>query len=169
VHDYKRPELLLEIARRLPQRRFIMIGGSAAPGGLLRSGYFEGIRDAAARLQNVEFAGFLPLEDVEKYFDRGRVLVNTSSYEGMPNTFLQAWARGIPTVATVDVGARMDGKEFYKTFSSVEEGAAEIERLFADELHWARASARCLAYFESEHSTSEVLSRYRRLFEEILQ
>lgn len=169
VHDYKRPELLLEIARRLPQRRFVMIGGSAAPGGLLRSGYFEGIRDAAARLPNVEFAGFLPLAEVEKRFARGRVLLNTSAYEGMPNTFLQAWARGVPTVATVDVGARMDGKELYKTFASVEDGAAEIERLFADELHWARASARCLEYFESEHSSHEVLGRYERLFEEILQ
>jgi len=169
VHDYKRPELLLELARRLPHRRFVMIGGSAAPGGLLKSGYFEGIREAAARLPNVEFAGFLPLQDVEKQFDGGRVLVNTSLYEGMPNTFLQAWARGIPTVATVDVGARMEGKEFYKTFSAVEDGAAEIERLFADELHWARASARCLEYFEREHSSGEVLSRYARLFEEILQ
>jgi glycosyltransferase involved in cell wall biosynthesis len=167
VHDYKRPEMLLEIARRLPQRRFVMIGGSAAPGTLLKSGYFEGIRDAAARLPNVEFTGFLPLEDVEKHFDRGRVLLNTSVYEGMPNTFLQAWARGIPTVATVDVGARIEGHELYKTFSSVEDGAAEVERLFGDELHWARASARCLEYFNSEHSSDEVLRRYSQLFEEI--
>jgi glycosyltransferase involved in cell wall biosynthesis len=166
VHDYKRPELLLELARRLPHRRFMMIGGSAAPGGLLRSGYYEGIRDAAARLPNVEFAGFLPLQEVEKHFDGGRVLLNTSSYEGMPNTFLQAWARGIPTVATVDVGARIDGKELYKTFTGVEDGAAEIERLFADKLHWARASARCLEYFNREHSSDEVLRRYSRLFDQ---
>jgi glycosyltransferase involved in cell wall biosynthesis len=169
VHDYKRPEMLLEIARRLPHRRFVMVGGSAAPGGMLRSGYFESIRDAAALLPNLEFKGFLPLADVEKQFDRGHVLLNTSVYEGMPNIFLQAWARGIPTVATVDVGARVDGKEIYRTISSAEEGAAEVERLFADELHWARASTRCLEYFEREHSPSEVIARYERLFEEVLQ
>jgi glycosyltransferase involved in cell wall biosynthesis len=167
VHDYKRPEMLLELARRLPQRRFVMIGGSAAPGERLRRGYFEGISDAAAKLPNVELTGFLPLAEVEPWFDRCRVLVNTSVYEGMPNTFLQAWARGIPTVATVDVGARLEGKELYKKFSDIDEAAREIERLFADELHWARVSARCLEYFNREHSSDEALRRYSQVFEEL--
>jgi glycosyltransferase involved in cell wall biosynthesis len=166
VHDYKRPEMLLELARRLPHRRFVMIGGSAAPGERLLPGYFEMIREEAAKLPNVEMIGFLPLAEVEPWFDRGRVLVNTSIYEGMPNTFLQAWARGIPTVATVDVGARVNGKPVYPTFLEIEEAAAEIERLFADDLHWARASARCLDYFNREHSSDEVLRRYSRLFDQ---
>lgn len=164
VHDYKRPELLLEIARRLPQRRFVMIGGSAAPGERLRHGYYERIRDAAAKLPNVEFLGFLPLAEVEPWFDRARVLVNTSVYEGMPNTFLQAWARGVPTVATVDVGARLEGKTFYLKTENMDEAAAEVEALFADQLHWARSSARCREYFDREHSGAEVLARYERLF-----
>jgi glycosyltransferase involved in cell wall biosynthesis len=167
VHDYKQPELLLELARRLPNRRFVMIGGSAAPGERLHPGYYEAIRDQAAKLPNVEMIGFLPLEQVEAWFDRGRVLVNTSVYEGMPNTFLQAWARGIPTVATVDVGARLNGKAVYEKFTRIEEGAAEIERLCTDDLHWARASVRCLEYFNREHSSNEVLRRYTRLFDEL--
>jgi glycosyltransferase involved in cell wall biosynthesis len=167
VHDYKQPELLLDLARRLPGRRFVMIGGSAAPGERLHPGYYEAIRDQAAKLPNVEMTGFLPLEQVEPWFDRGRVLVNTSVYEGMPNTFLQAWARGIPTVATVDVGARVNGKAVYEKFTRIEEGAAEIERLCTDDLYWARASARCLEYFNREHSSNEVLRRYARLFDEL--
>jgi glycosyltransferase involved in cell wall biosynthesis len=167
VHDYKRPEMVLELARRLPRRRFIVVGGPAAPGERLREGYFETIRDAAARLPNVEFKGFLPLPEVERCFDRGRVLVNTSVYEGMPNTFLQAWARGIPTVATVDVGATLDGQPLYTKFGNLDEAEAAIERLCSDELHWARASARCLEYFNREHSSDEVLRRYGNLFEEL--
>jgi glycosyltransferase involved in cell wall biosynthesis len=169
VHDYKRPELLLELARRLPRRHFIMIGGSAAPGERLRPGYYESIRDAAARLPNVEFKGFLPLEEVERWYDRGRVLVNTSYYEGMPNTFLQAWARGIPTVATVDVGAKLDGSSLYKTFNHVEEGQGEIERLFNDQAHWNRASERVQRYFDHQHSSAEVLQRYERLFDGLMR
>ena len=166
VHAYKRPELVLELARRLPHRRFIMIGGSAT-GEELVAGYFEAIRDAAARLPNVEFKGFQPLEEVERWYDQGRVLVNTSLYEGMPNTFLQAWARGIPTVATVDVGAKVDGLSLYRKFDIPEEAEGEIERLFNDQLHWERASARVRRYFDSQHSSAEVLRRYAALFEEM--
>jgi glycosyltransferase involved in cell wall biosynthesis len=157
--------MLIEIARRLPHRRFVMIGGSAAPGERLRHGYFEGIRDAAAKLPNVEFKGFMPLAEVESWFDRASVLVNTSVYEGMPNIFLQAWARGIPTVATVDVGA----ESIYKKIKNEEEAAEEIEQLVTDELHWARASARCREYFERSHSSTEVLARYGRVFDELVR
>lgn len=167
IHDYKRPEILLDIARRLPHRRFVMIGGSAAPGERLRNGYFETIREQAAKLPNMEFKGFLPLAEVEPWFDRSRVLVNTSIREGMPNTFMQAWARGLPAVATVDVGARLGEKEIYRQIAGAEDAAAEIERLFDDELYWSRASARCREYFDAAHSSAEVLARYARLFDEL--
>jgi glycosyltransferase involved in cell wall biosynthesis len=167
VHDYKRPELFLEMARRLPQRRFVMIGGSSTPGTRLKPGYFERVREQAAGLPNVEFKGFLPLAEVEPWFDRARVLVNTSVYEGMPNTFMQAWARGVPTVATVDVGAKLEGRGIYPVVAGAEEGAAEVERLFAEDLHWARASARCREYFDRWHSGAEVLRRYEDLFNDL--
>ena len=108
LHENKRPELFLELAARLPQRRFVMIGGP-------REGsraFFERIRARAEALPNLELTGFLPLAQVEPWFDRARVLVNTSTYEGMPNTFLQAWARGVPTVATVDVDAPVQSALF---------------------------------------------------------
>ncbi|HET7669078.1 MAG TPA: glycosyltransferase family 4 protein, partial [Burkholderiales bacterium] len=118
IHDYKRPDWLLDIAERLPQRRFVMIGGPSVGGERFRPGYYESIRSRAARLPNVEFTGFLPLAQVEPWFDRARVLVSTSVYEGMPNVFLQAWARGVPTVATVDVGAPVN-----TVFADVDGGA----------------------------------------------
>jgi glycosyltransferase involved in cell wall biosynthesis len=158
--DYKRPELFLELARRLPQRRFVMIGGAGGEGS--NHACFERIRNEAAAIPNVEFTGFLPLARVEPYFDRARVLVNTSVHEGMPNTFLQAWARGVPTVAFVDTGARLRDEP-------VEEAAAEVERLFTDEAHWARASARCREYFGSTHSTPKVLERFERLLGELVR
>ncbi len=165
--DYKRPELFLELARRLPGRRFVMIGG--AGGASRRNVYFERIREAAAAMPNLEFTGFLPLTRVEPHFDRARVLVNTSLYEGMPNTFLQAWARGVPTVAFVDIGARLHGEPLYRAVERVEVAAAEIERLFADDGYWKRASARCREYFDGTHSIPKVLARYEELLHELVR
>src|SRR5216683_1046893 len=121
---------------------------------------FESVRNAATTIPNIEFTGFLPHACAEPYFDRARVLVNTSLHEGVPNTFLQAWARGVPTVAFVDTGARLRGELLYPVVRRVEEAAAEIERLFTDEGHWRRASVRCREYFSNTHSTSKVLDRF---------
>jgi glycosyltransferase involved in cell wall biosynthesis len=155
VYMNKRPEIFLELARRLPHRKFVLIGSADG-----HEAYYESVRKMAAPLPNVEFTGFLPLAEVEPWFDRARVVVNTSTYEGMPNTFLQAWARGVPTVATVDVGAPAQ-----KVFSQAEEGAREIERLFTDEKYWREASDSCHEYFERAHSSDAVLKRYAEVFE----
>jgi glycosyltransferase involved in cell wall biosynthesis len=121
------------------------------------------MRREAAGLANLEFTGFVPLAQVESRFDAARVLVNTSVFEGMPNTFLQAWARGVPTLATVEVGTPV-----HKQFSGVEEGAREIEVLFADQNMWDSLSTRCREYFERTHSGAETLERYGRLFDELV-
>ncbi|HEX5802003.1 MAG TPA: glycosyltransferase family 4 protein [Azospira sp.] len=159
----KRPELFLELARRLPHRRFVMIGGAAAdPGG---AAYFAAIRRAALALPNVEFAGFLPLAEVEPRFDRARVVVNTSTFEGMPNVFLQAWARGVPTVAFIDVGARLRGRPLYRVVADAASAAADIERYFVDDLHRLRSALRCRHYFAVTHGSKAVLAHYRRLLD----
>ena len=163
IHGYKRPEMFLEIAERLPQRRFVMIGGPSIGGERLKAGYFEEIRSRAARLPNLEFTGFLPLTQVERWFDRARLLVLTSVYEGMPNVFLQAWARGVPTVSTVDVGAPVN-----TVAADAPQAAAKVEAFLSNDALWSQASADSLAWFERNHSSTEVLARYARLLEELV-
>ena len=155
MHENKRPELFLEVAKKLPQRKFVMIGG---PGP--NAAFYEETRRLAAAIPNVEFKGFLPLAEAETWFDRARVLVNTSLYEGMPNTFLQAWARGVPTVATVDVGVAA-----HRVAPGVEDLAREIETACAD----ASQGEACRQYFERSHSSAHVFGRYDELFRGILQ
>src|SRR6185503_16129673 len=162
IHDQKRPEILLELARRMPQRRFVMIGGPSPKGERFRPGYYEGIRDQAARLPNVEFTGFLPLAEVEPWFDRARVLVCTSLFEGMPNVFLQAWARGVPIISTVDVGVPIN-----RVFGGVDEAVKQIETLFADSGQWCDASAKALEYFSATHSPERVVQQYRSIIEQV--
>ena len=154
LREGKRPELFLDLAARLPQRRFVMIGGPSANGTL-----YEAMRARAARLANVEFKGFLPVHEAEPWFDRARVLVNTSQYEGMPNTFMQAWARGVPTVATVDVGAPV-----HRVALSIDALAREVEFC----LHNPGVGEACRDYFNRTHSSAEVMRRYESVFRGVL-
>jgi glycosyltransferase involved in cell wall biosynthesis len=155
----KRPELFLELARRLPRYRFTMVGGAA-----LDDPEFHAHIEALAReLPNVEFTGFLPLAQAERWFDRARLLVNTSLYEGMPNTFLQAWARGVPTVSTVDIGTPVN-----HSVRDLDGLARTVERLLAEPAAWREASARCRAHFASTHAPEETMARYGRVFSQVV-
>lgn len=155
----KRPELFLELARRLPGWRFAMVGGAA----LDDPDFHARIRAEASVLPNVHFTGFLPLAEAERWFDRARVLVNTSRFEGMPNTFLQAWARGVPTVSTVDVGTPVN-----HSVKDIDELTRTVERLLADPAAWRAASARCRGHFTGTHSPEETMARYARVFDRVM-
>ena len=160
VRPSKRPELLLELARRLPRHRFVMIGG--ADSGRRAEQYHAAIRAAAARVPNVDFRGFLPFAEADRFFDGARVAINTSLYEGFPNTFLQAWSRGVPTVAFVDTGSRQDREPVYDIVRDLPELAARVERLMADDIHWHSASQRVEAHFHGNHSVEAVVGLYER-------
>ena len=97
----KRPDLLVEIAKKMPNTRFVIGGGPS----LHRSprGYGERIIEDLRALPNVEYVGQVPPEKAEQIIADAAVLLSTSDIEGFPNTFTQAWASGTPVVSlTVD-------------------------------------------------------------------
>lgn len=94
----KRPERFVELARLSmgSKLRFVMIGGREDPS------YVEGLfRDAPP---NLERLGKRPFDETLGWFDRAAFFINTSTTEGegFPNTFIQAWLRGVP-VFTLNV------------------------------------------------------------------
>jgi glycosyltransferase involved in cell wall biosynthesis len=55
-----------------------------------------------AQTPNLEYLGELSIDGVNQRMVRAAMHVNTSSFEGFPNTFIQAWASGA-VVATISV------------------------------------------------------------------
>lgn len=93
---HKRPQLCLELARRCPAVRFLMILNP---------------RDAAveARIRreapsNVRIVPRVPAEQMPSLFARAAAFLSTSQLEGFPNVFLQAALSGVPIVS-LEVGA----------------------------------------------------------------
>lgn len=93
----KRPEWFLELARRLPQFRFMMIG--FAPSSETNRSWQSANR-AAADLSNLEVHGFV--DQIGDFLSSAALLVHTSPLEGFPNIFLEAWSYGVPSVTAVD-------------------------------------------------------------------
>ena len=154
----KHAERLLEIARLLPQHRFVMVGG---PDPLHRP-YYEAVIEAARALPNVEVAGFVPYAGIERYFNGARAFLNTSLYEGFPNTFLQSWSRGVPTVGFFDTGSRRAGEPPYDLVHNVPQAARAVDRLMRDDVHWHHVSQRAAAHFRECHSMDAVIAMYER-------
>jgi len=167
LRPHKRPEVFLELARRLPQHRFVMIGG----GDPDRAGeaYTQAIRSAAAALPNVRSLGFLPFAEADRRFDGARLLVSTSLHEGFPNTFLQAWARGVPSVGFVDPGARRHGRPVNHVVADFGQASAQVERLMTDDLAWREASQRALAHFREQHAVEAVIGAYEREIDRLVR
>ena len=94
--EYKQPERCLELAAALPEARFRMVGQptSETPPGLKRR-----VEERARSLPNVELVSPRPREQLLAEMSRAAAVVTTSRAEGMPNTFLEAWARGIPALS----------------------------------------------------------------------
>lgn len=159
IKQLKRPELLVELARRLPAVRFRLVGGGDAA-------IMARLQAAAQTLPNLELTGFVPYAHIDAQFDGARLLVNTSEFEGFPNTFLQAWARGIPSVSFFDNGSVYQGQPVSHCVADLDAMAARVRTLMEDEAAWEHASALARDYFQAHHTPQAALAAYEAIFQQ---
>jgi len=152
----KRPALLLEAARKLPDLRFHIIGGPM-PGA---ESFFESIRAAASQLANVHFHGAVPYHEVGEFYERARVFVGTSAIEGFPNTYLQAWSRGTPVVAFLDPEHLIARHGTGRAVTDVADMCAAIVKLRSDPREWEVASLRSREYMDHRFNEARMVSPY---------
>jgi glycosyltransferase involved in cell wall biosynthesis len=91
----KRPELVLEVARRVPDATFLFVGDGPERARLERT---------AGR--NVRFAGAQPHEKLPGFLAAADVMLLPSRSEGLANVWVEALACGTPLVVTDAGGAR---------------------------------------------------------------
>jgi glycosyltransferase involved in cell wall biosynthesis len=94
----KRPELFVKLAKELPDERFVMI---APPSPSEPHPRFEQLLGEIESRPNLDLIPGVPAVEIDRYFDRAKMLVNTSTTEGFPNTFVQAMWAGTP-LASLD-------------------------------------------------------------------
>lgn len=93
---HKQPSLCLELAKRCPKIKFLMILNNTD------SQIFQNILET--KPTNVDVIESVPFHEMSKYFQEAKLLLSTSSkeFEGFPNTFLQAACHGLP-IASLEV------------------------------------------------------------------
>ena len=152
----KRPLEYLELARSLPDARFWMVV-RAARGPEFAELWAE-VQRAAETIPNLELLPFRPRSDLMELMERAVAIVSTSELEGLPNVFLEGWARGIPSLA---LSHDPDGVISRYRLGGFAEGRRDRLVDLARELWNTRAdrdgcAARCRAYVQANHSIEEV-------------
>jgi glycosyltransferase involved in cell wall biosynthesis len=95
LRRHKRPDILVEIARKAPGIRFVVCGGPSSSA----AGYSERMIDELRAIRNVEYLGHVPPQNAQQVIGDASVFLSTSEEEGFPNTFTQAWSSGTPVVS----------------------------------------------------------------------
>lgn len=86
-------EIVLELAKRYPDKRFIVVRSPAEPTHGLPD-----LEERAKALPNLELHPRVPPEEVEKYLKQTRILLVPSRYETYGMSTIEAAGYGIPTV-----------------------------------------------------------------------
>jgi glycosyltransferase involved in cell wall biosynthesis len=154
--EFKRPDLVVDLARRLPDRRIVMIGGTQAGAEHL----YRMVSDAAAECANLEFLGPVPYHEVNDYYARARLFVNTSDSEGFPNSYLQSWVRGTPLVAFFDPDGVVARERLGVVPADLAGMAEAVERLLGDETEWRTIGHRAMDFMKRDFSEDMVLPPY---------
>jgi glycosyltransferase involved in cell wall biosynthesis len=158
IKPVKSPARLLEIARRLPHRSFLVAGGP----GEDRQYHAEWAAVLAAQ-RNITFLGFVPPHQVADVYRNGRLYLMTSVFEGFPNSCLHAWSHAIP-VASLDVDP--DGviatEGLGVVNAQVPDLVAAIEELLGDGERYAAMRTRCRAYVAQHHAVTSLGDAFQR-------
>lgn len=94
----KRPDYFVELARRFPREKFMMIALPTAS----QKKFFEKIKQDCAGISNLEFKEFIPFYKIDEYFKRAKLFVITSVFEGFGGVIVQAAKNKTPTISFVN-------------------------------------------------------------------
>ena len=154
VKPDKRPGWILAAARALPHVRFVVAGGP--PPAPASDTAYRAFRAGAADCANVETLGFVAPDGIPAVLDRARVFAHTSPAEGFPNTLLEAWARGVPSVSVVDPGGAVSRGGVGLSCADEASFVAAIAALWDDGAARRAHGERARAWVEKRHAPEVV-------------
>ncbi len=167
VKKWKRPEIFLRLVNQLKDLdcRFVLAGRLADKN-------FRSALDRAER-ENSKFSYVenVSFERSNELLADASVFVNTSRMEeGFPNTYVQAWLRGTPTVALgFDPDNVIETKGLGANVSSVEELCDYVATLINDSNARKEAGNRARSHGVEYHGMERNAARFFRLVEDVVE
>jgi len=120
-------------------------------------------------LPNIEYIGGLTFDESNELVGRASIVLNTSKYEGFPNTFIQAWMRETPTVSlNIDPDDVVKKNKLGFHSRSFEHMVKDTQFLIANKEAREEMGRNARRYAEKNHDISEIARSYDALFSRLL-
>jgi glycosyltransferase involved in cell wall biosynthesis len=157
----KRPDLVIEIARRCPSVRFVVCGGSS--GHRSPPGYSERMIEELRRVPNIDYLGQVAPGRAIEIIGDAALLLSTSDGEGFPSVFLEAWAHGTPVVSlVVDPDQLIARQEIGVMCEGAEAAGGSIRELVGSVEQRHQMAVRAHEYAVRTHSGGAVAASLER-------
>ena len=144
----KRAEWMVNAARLMPEYSFILIGAPSKR----EYQYYDEIEQLSKQLPNLHFLGKKGFTETNAIISQSKIICCTSIFEGFPNTFLQAWANGVPVISTVNPSELITTHHLGFFVETEEEFQWQIQRLIQDVALYGKTKNCIHNYFSANHA-----------------
>jgi len=162
IKPLKQPEIFIDLARALEGLRaeFVLVGRpDFGP-------YQDHIEQMLRNSPNVSYRGELSHDETNKIIASASILINTSLYEGTPNTFIQAWMRETPVVSlNVDPDDIMTREQIGFRSGTFQRLVEDVRFLIEHEQERAAQGRKAREYARGHHDIGLIGNTYLELFE----
>ena len=120
-------------------------------------------------LQNLTFSGKVLFGEIGGYFQKAKILVNTSDSEGFPNTFVQAAAAG-----TAILSYTVNPDEFLTRYNCGISCLADMDKLrqglafLLENSRYLEIGQNGRKYAEQIHDITKIIEHYKTIFRSLV-
>lgn len=158
LDTWKQPEKFIELAKFFPKEKFVMIAPVAD-----NKKYADKIKQEAIKY-GINFISGVPFHKIDDYFKNAKLFVNTSKYEGFPNTFIQAAMHAKPILSLlVNPDGIFKNNVGFCANNSFKELVEKLNVLLTDTNIYAKFSEGAYAYVKNNNDIKETADEFANL------
>ena len=161
----KQPEVFLRMVEKYPQYNFTMIMPKH------NQELWKNISEKSKNYPNLDFIEKVPFEKIGEYFQKAKLFINTSIFEGFPNTFLQAAVAKTPVISlNVNPDNFLDEWNCgYCAQGNEENLMNKISEFMENENLWKEKSENIFKYVKENHDIERNVEKFKEYINEVIK
>lgn len=160
--EIKRPELFLELAAKFPRVKFVAMGAC-----LNNKERDDTIRRRCVELENVEAPGWLDAPERNRVLARAWILVNTSTKECLPVSYLEACVHKCAILSHRNADDFASKFGYWAQKGDIEDFACGLEFLLEND-RWRELGEFGYEYVKNTHEFNRVIDQHIGVYEKVL-